>query len=71
MHMLEKKVLVAPAMNDRMWENPVVQKNVARLTEIGFEITGPEVGRLACGDEAIGRMSQPEAILERIIEITS
>jgi len=56
-------VLLAPAMNTRMWQHPAVQRNVAFLREAGFQLVGPEEGRLACGTLGPGRMSEPEAIL--------
>lgn len=62
----EKKVLLAPAMNERMWKNPAVQRNVKRAVEMGFELVGPTQGRLACGEQGIGRMSEPAEILEAI-----
>jgi phosphopantothenoylcysteine decarboxylase/phosphopantothenate--cysteine ligase len=67
----KKPTLVAPAMNDDMWANPIVQKNVKVLADMGYEFIGPEVGRLACGTEgAIGRMSEPADILKRLEEMT-
>jgi len=62
----QKKVLFAPAMNERMWTNPAVQKNVKTLKEMGFEIIGPEKGRLACGEEGIGRMAEVPDIVKQI-----
>lgn len=62
----EKKVLFAPAMNERMWNNPSVQKNVETLKEMGFEIIGPEKGRLACGEEGVGRMAEVPDIIQKI-----
>jgi phosphopantothenoylcysteine decarboxylase/phosphopantothenate--cysteine ligase len=63
----KKPTLVAPAMNDNMWANPIVQKNVKVLADMGYEFIGPEVGRLACGTEgAIGRMSEPADIFKRL-----
>lgn len=65
-----KPTLIAPAMNDNMWSNPVVQANVKSLTERGCRFIGPEIGRLACGTEgAIGRMSEPEGIFARLEQI--
>ena len=58
--------LLAPAMNTRMWENPAVQRNVATLRERRVRMIGPAVGRLACGDEGLGRMAEPHEILEAI-----
>lgn len=56
-------LLVAPAMNDRMWEHPATQANMETLRARGVHFVGPVVGRLACGDEAIGKMAEPEDIL--------
>lgn len=60
---LECPILLAPAMNHRMWANRVVQRNVAAVRELGCHIVGPEEGWLACGEKGIGRMAAPEAIL--------
>jgi phosphopantothenoylcysteine synthetase/decarboxylase len=62
----QKKILFAPAMNEKMWLNPAVQWNVKTLNEMGVEIIGPEKGRLACGTEGIGRMAEVSQIIERI-----
>jgi phosphopantothenoylcysteine synthetase/decarboxylase len=63
----KKPTLIAPAMNDNMWSNPVVQRNVKTLAELGIHFIGPEKGRLACGsDDVIGRMSEPADILDRL-----
>ena len=64
-------VLLAPAMNNNMWANPAVQHNVKTLKERGFQFIGPEEGRLACGTKGIGRMSEPQQILEAIEKIAS
>ena len=56
-------VLLAPAMNDRMWENPVVQENVTLLKGRGFRILEPEEGFLAERKHAVGRLADPEKIL--------
>lgn len=63
--------LLAAAMNNNMWDNPAVQRNIKIVTEMGFKLIGPEQGRLACGTEGIGRMSEPQDILEAIEEIAS
>ena len=63
--------LLAPAMNDKMWANPVVQNNVKTIKELGFQLTGPVEGRLACGTEGLGRMSEPQDIVEAIEKIAS
>ena len=63
--------LLAPAMNDKMWANPVVQNNIKTVKELGFELIGPVEGRLACGAEGLGRMSEPQDIAEAIETIAS
>ncbi|MBC8217574.1 MAG: bifunctional 4'-phosphopantothenoylcysteine decarboxylase/phosphopantothenoylcysteine synthetase, partial [Planctomycetes bacterium] len=63
--------LLAPAMNDKMWANPVVQNNVKTVKELGFQLIGPVEGRLACGAEGPGRMSEPQDITEAIEAIAS
>lgn len=57
------RVLLAPAMNVRMWKHPAVHENVARLAKMGYPFVGPNEGRQACGDVGPGRMSEPEEIL--------
>lgn len=59
-------VLVAPAMNDGMWANPVVQRNVKTLTELGYRTIGPGEGWLACGTKGVGRMAEPDEIIEAV-----
>ncbi|HXG77011.1 MAG TPA: bifunctional phosphopantothenoylcysteine decarboxylase/phosphopantothenate--cysteine ligase CoaBC [Gaiellaceae bacterium] len=59
-------LLVAPAMNVRMWEHPATQANVAVLRERGVELVGPVVGELAEGEEGMGRMAEPEEIAARV-----
>ncbi len=68
----DRPVLLAPAMNNKMWANPIVQKNVAILQEqLKFKTVGPEAGRLACGTEGVGRMAEPAAIIEVLIALLS
>jgi len=62
----DKRVLVAPAMNVRMWTHPATQRNVERLKADGVLFVGPEVGEMACGETGPGRMAEPEAILAAI-----
>jgi phosphopantothenoylcysteine decarboxylase/phosphopantothenate--cysteine ligase len=57
------KLLVAPAMNVHMWQHPSVQRNVTVLKRLGVRFVGPDVGKLACGYEAIGHLAEPEEIL--------
>ena len=59
-------VLVAPAMNTRMWLHPATQENVATLRARGVELVGPAEGELAEGEEGSGRMAEPEEIFARI-----
>ncbi len=68
---VNKPMLLAPAMNEDMWGNPAVQRNIKAVADMGVELIGPETGRLACGTEGIGRMTEPQVILERIEKITS
>lgn len=58
-------VLVAPAMNHRMWEHPATQANAETLRERGVELIGPEDGELAEGESGVGRMSEPADIFRR------
>ena len=66
----QKKILIAPAMNEKMWTNPAVKKNVETLKKIGCEIIGPEKGRLACGTEGLGRMTEVADIIKRLEQMT-
>ena len=63
--------LLAPAMNNNMWDNPAVQHNIDTVKQMGFELIGPVKGRLACGTEAIGRMAEPQDIFKAIEKIAS
>ena len=62
-------VLVAPAMNTRMWEHPATQANVETLRARGVEIVGPAAGELAEGDVGLGRMAEPEDIAARVADV--
>jgi phosphopantothenoylcysteine decarboxylase/phosphopantothenate--cysteine ligase len=63
-----KKIIIAPAMNEKMWHNQQTQKNLARLLESGVTIVEPETDILACGEFGIGKMSAPPKICSRIFE---
>lgn len=63
-------VVLAPAMNSRMWAHAAVRANVETLRSRGVRMVGPAEGRLACGTSGAGRMSEPEEILGVIIETT-
>ena len=60
----DKDILLAPAMNHKMWENPATQKNITTLQKRGVNIIGPENGEMACGETGLGRMSEPDTIFE-------
>ena len=60
------KVLIAPAMNTNMYENPLVQKNISTLKQYGYKFIEPESGRLACGDIGSGKLASPEVIVENV-----
>jgi len=64
-------VLIAPAMNVNMWNNPAVQKNIQTVTERGCRIIEPEHGELACGTEGTGRMADVHVIFERAAALLS
>jgi len=59
-------VILAPAMNWRMYENPILRKQLDYLTSLGVKTVGPEKGTLACGEEGIGRMAEIDRIIESI-----
>jgi phosphopantothenoylcysteine decarboxylase/phosphopantothenate--cysteine ligase len=61
-------LLIAPAMNERMWLNPVVQANVERLKKFGAHFVDPEYGPMACGGEGWGRLARLEKIVRRASE---
>ncbi len=62
----DKRVLIAPAMNVRMWEHPATQRNAATLAGDGVLFAGPVDGAMACGEFGPGRMSEPHEIVEDI-----
>lgn len=63
----DKKVLIAPAMNVRMWNHPATQRNLSTLKRDGIAIVGPNDGEMACGEFGPGRMAEPAEILSTII----
>jgi phosphopantothenoylcysteine decarboxylase len=63
------KVLVAPAMNGKMWLHPATQQNVTTLKSRGVEFIGPEEGLLSCGYEGLGRLWPVEQVAERALEL--
>ena len=62
----DKPVLAAPAMNVRMWEHAATRRNLATLKADGTQFVGPNEGDMACGEFGLGRMAEPQAILETI-----
>jgi phosphopantothenoylcysteine decarboxylase/phosphopantothenate--cysteine ligase len=65
----DKPVLMAPAMNVRMWLHPATQRNHAVLLGDGVRFVGPEEGAMACGEVGPGRMAEPEAILHAVLDL--
>lgn len=65
----DSPVLLAPAMNDRMWANPIVQGNVESLRRHGYRLVGPGSGWLACRSVGEGRMVEPREIVDELITI--
>jgi phosphopantothenoylcysteine synthetase/decarboxylase len=63
------KILIAPAMNGKMWLHPATQRNVETLKARGAEFVGPDEGMLSCGYEGIGRMWPVEAIAQRALKL--
>jgi phosphopantothenoylcysteine decarboxylase/phosphopantothenate--cysteine ligase len=59
-------LLVAPAMNVEMWQNPATQRNVNQLKQDGVSLCGPAAGEQACGETGLGRMLEPEQLLEML-----
>lgn len=62
----ECPLLVAPAMNRQMWENPATQRNITQLQQDGILILGPDSGEQACGETGMGRMLEPEQLLSML-----
>ena len=66
-----KPVLIAPAMNVRMWEHPATQRNLKTLQGDGVSFVGPDEGAMACGEFGAGRMAEPQVIFEAILAALS
>ena len=62
-----KQIVFAPSMNVRMWENKLFQKNIDILKSNGFKIIGPTEGEMACGEYGMGRMMEPQQIIQSLI----
>jgi phosphopantothenoylcysteine decarboxylase/phosphopantothenate--cysteine ligase len=65
----DKKVMIVPAMNTKMWENPIVASNVEKLKKLGYIFCGPVKGRLACGDSGVGHIEDTAEIFSRAAEL--
>jgi phosphopantothenoylcysteine decarboxylase/phosphopantothenate--cysteine ligase len=63
----DKPVLMAPAMNVRMWDHPATRRNLATLKADGVGFVGPDEGAMACGEFGFGRMAEPEVIFQAIV----
>jgi phosphopantothenoylcysteine decarboxylase / phosphopantothenate---cysteine ligase len=63
------EVLWAPAMNHRMWKNPVTVDNLTRLRRLAHHVVEPEEGWMACREHGVGRMAEPAVILEHVVEL--
>ncbi len=60
------KMLIAPAMNVHMWQHPAVQRNVTTLKRLGYRFIGPDIGKLACGYEAIGHLAEVDEVVRMV-----
>ena len=69
MQVAEAPLLIAPAMNHSMWTSSATQENVKTLRSRGIQFSGPESGELACGEEGVGRLSEPETIIDRLLPL--
>ncbi len=62
----DKDILIAPAMNHKMWDHPATQENISTLIKRGIRQIGPNQGDMACGEHGMGRMAEPQEILETV-----
>lgn len=60
-------VMIAPAMNTGMYTNPIVQRNIQSLKDLGYHFIEPDSGRLACGDIGVGKLASPERIVDEMV----
>ena len=61
-----KKIFIAPAMNVRMWEHQSTKQNITKLKTYNYELIGPEIGDMACGEYGEGKMSEPKEIIDKL-----
>jgi phosphopantothenoylcysteine decarboxylase/phosphopantothenate--cysteine ligase len=64
-------VLIAPAMNERMWKNYLVQENCGKLSKAGYNFVGPQLGDLACGEVGEGRLIDLNLLIDEIVKVLS
>ena len=62
-----KQIVFAPSMNVRMWENKLIQKNIEVLKSNGSKFLGPSEGEMACGEYGMGRMMEPQQIINSLV----
>ena len=62
-------IVIAPAMNVKMYENPIVQENITHLKKLGYKFIDPDVGDLACREEGQGRLAEPEKIVDYVVKM--
>jgi len=62
-------VVIAPAMNPKMYANKVTQANITRLRELGYHFVEPEYGKTACGTEGVGRLARISALINTVIAL--
>lgn len=65
------RLVLAPAMNGKMWQHPATQQNIATLVARGAEIVGPDTGLLSCGYEGIGRLESVDAIVQKTLALAA
>ena len=64
-------IIICPAMNEKMWLNPIVQDNVGKLKRLGYYFVNPEYGEMACGGEGWGRLARLDKIVAAVIEVAN
>ena len=62
------KIIFAPAMNDNMYNNNIVQNNIKKLKDFGYGFINPQVGELACGTKAVGKLADTQTIVNYVLE---
>jgi len=63
----QSTVMIAPSMNTHMYENPIVQENISKLSKLGYQFIAPGVGELACKTYGAGRLAEPVEVVERVV----